>query len=88
MPYAFLRAMWFAMDSYSRKAFCENLIPNNWAARVCDTNAYVRRILDENTVDGKNPDTCMREASWVLGGRNLCTQHAGMAALEHSEKAK
>lgn len=35
--------------------------------------------------NGKNPATCMREASWEIDGRKLCTQHAGMTALEHLE---
>ena len=35
--------------------------------------------------NGKNPATCMREASWEIDGKKLCTQHAGMTALEHLE---
>lgn len=35
--------------------------------------------------NGKNPETCMREASWEVDGRMLCTQHAGMAVLNHME---
>lgn len=35
--------------------------------------------------NGKDPATCMREASWEIDGKKLCTQHAGMTALEHLE---
>lgn len=35
--------------------------------------------------NGKDAATCMREASWEVDGKKLCTQHAGMTALEHLE---
>jgi hypothetical protein len=43
---------------------------------------YRERRSQQN---GKNPSTCMREASWEVGGRKLCAQHAGMTALEFLE---
>ena len=32
------------------------------------------------------PDRCMRHAKWEVDGRSLCTQHAGIAALEFLSK--
>lgn len=43
---------------------------------------YRERRSQQN---GKNPSTCMRGASWEVDGKTLCTQHAGMIALEFLE---
>ena len=36
--------------------------------------------------NGKDPSTCMREGQWEVDGKPLCTQHAGMIALEFLSK--
>lgn len=36
--------------------------------------------------NGKDASTCMREAQWEVDGKKLCTQHAGIRALEHLEE--
>lgn len=36
--------------------------------------------------NGQSPDRCMRHARWEIDGERLCTQHAGMRALEFLER--
>lgn len=36
--------------------------------------------------NGQNPASCMRHAMWEVDGQKLCTQHAGMKALEFLEQ--
>lgn len=34
-------------------------------------------------INGNNPATCMRHARWEVDGILMCSQHAGIRALEH-----
>lgn len=34
-------------------------------------------------LNGMDPSRCMRVASWQVDDKMLCTQHAGICALEH-----
>lgn len=50
----------------------ENLHETGWKGYREERSQYNR----------KNPDTCMRHASWEIDGKSYCTQHAGLLVLE------